>query len=113
MTIVDRVKQLCQNKGVSVSRLEEDLDFGRNSLYRWKTQSPSADKLQKVADYFNISVDYLLGRTDRKYLEFIERNEQERSEELADIINKIKELSPDQLKYFTEIVDPILKLIKK
>lgn len=64
MTTFDRVKELADRQKISIVELEEKLGFGKNSLYRWKNSSPASDKLQKVADYFNVSVDYLLGRTD-------------------------------------------------
>ena len=64
MTTFDRVKELADRQKISMVALEEKLDFVKNSLYRWKNSSPASDKLQKVADYFNVSVDYLLGRTD-------------------------------------------------
>ena len=62
MTVFDRVKSLANSQGVSISRLEEDLGFGKNSLYSWKTKTPNGDRLAKVADYFHVSTDYLLGR---------------------------------------------------
>lgn len=64
MTVFDRVKSLANGQGVSISRLEEDLGFGKNSLYSWKTKTPNGDRLAKVADYFHVSTDYLLGRDD-------------------------------------------------
>ncbi|MDQ8481050.1 helix-turn-helix transcriptional regulator [Enterococcus faecium] len=64
MTTFDRVKQLADNQKISIVELEEKLGFGRNSLYSWKTKTPNGDRLKKVADYFNVSTDYLLGRTD-------------------------------------------------
>lgn len=64
MTIFDRVKSLANSQGVSISRLEEDLGFGKNSLYSWKTKTPNGDRLAKVADYFGVTTDYLLGRDD-------------------------------------------------
>ncbi|MED1539125.1 MULTISPECIES: helix-turn-helix domain-containing protein [Bacillus] len=65
MTIVDVIKQLCQKKDISISRLEEEMGFGKNSLYRWKERQPSIDKVQKVADYFDVSIDFLLGRNNK------------------------------------------------
>ena len=62
MTVFDRVKSLANSQRVSISRLEEDLGFGKNSLYSWKTKTPNGDRLAKVADYFHVSTDYLLGR---------------------------------------------------
>lgn len=63
MTVFDRVKELAEKQGISIVELEEKLDFGRNSLYSWKKKTPNGDRLKKVADYFNVSTDYLLGRT--------------------------------------------------
>lgn len=64
MTTFDRVKKLADKQKISIVELEEKLGFGRNSLYSWKTKTPNGDRLKKVADYFNVSTDYLLGRTD-------------------------------------------------
>ncbi|WP_376740238.1 helix-turn-helix domain-containing protein [Listeria innocua] len=69
MTTFERVKELCKKRGITVSRLEEEVGFGKNSIYSWKKNNPSSDKLQKVADYFNVSTDYLLARTEHPYLD--------------------------------------------
>ena len=58
------VKDLCEKQGISLNTLEEKLDLGKNSLYGLKRNQPSAERLQQIADYFNVSTDYLLGRTD-------------------------------------------------
>lgn len=58
------VKDLCENQGISLNTLEEKLGLGKNSLYGLKRNQPSAERLQQIADYFNVSTDYLLGRTE-------------------------------------------------
>lgn len=58
------VKELCNKQGISLNNLEERIGFARNSLYSWKNSEPKPKKLKVVADYFNVSTDYLLGRTD-------------------------------------------------
>lgn len=58
------VKNLCEKQGISLNTLEEKLELGKNSLYGLKRNQPSAERLQQIADYFNVSTDYLLGRTD-------------------------------------------------
>lgn len=68
MTTLDRIKELCKNRGITVKRLEEELEIPNNTIYQWKRISPSLDKIQKVADFFNVSIDYLLGRTNSKNL---------------------------------------------
>ncbi|EAE4235057.1 TPA_asm: XRE family transcriptional regulator [Listeria monocytogenes] len=66
MTLLDRIKKICSDRGTTVSKLENDLGFGENTIYQWKKRTPSVERVQKVADYLNVSVDYLLGRTDIK-----------------------------------------------
>ena len=58
------VKDLCEKHGISLNTLEEKLELGKNSLYGLKRNQPSAERLQQIADYFNVSTDYLLGRTE-------------------------------------------------
>ncbi|QSR11449.1 helix-turn-helix domain-containing protein [Lactococcus sp. LG592] len=66
MDLYEKIKELAAQKNVSISRLEEELGFSNASLKRWKNSNPGADKLTKVAKYFNVSVDYLLGLDDNK-----------------------------------------------
>ena len=58
------IKELAKKRGISLNQLEEKLGIGKNSLYGLKRNQPSAERLQEIADYFNVSTDYLLGRTD-------------------------------------------------
>lgn len=60
-----RIKELCSRKNITISKLESELGFGNSSIKKWeKSSSPSIDKILKVAKYFDVSIDYLLGRTD-------------------------------------------------
>ena len=60
-----RIKLLCAKRGITISKLETDLNFGNGSIKKWeKTSSPSINKIIKLASYFNVSADYLLGQTD-------------------------------------------------
>lgn len=42
-----------------------ELGFSENLFYTWKKTNPKASDLAKVADYFHVSVDYLLGREEK------------------------------------------------
>lgn len=64
MTLVEKVKQLCETHGMTFASLERRLDFGNGTIRKWDNATPSGDKLAKVADYFHVSVDYLLGREE-------------------------------------------------
>ena len=60
----DRIKELADNQKISLNFLEEKLGYSTNYLYSLKKGNPKSDRLQEIADYFNVSTDYLLGRTD-------------------------------------------------
>lgn len=61
VNLYEKIKELAAQKKLSIRRLEEELGFANGSLKQWKNSNPGADKLAKVAKYFNVSVDYLLG----------------------------------------------------
>ncbi|WBX80160.1 helix-turn-helix transcriptional regulator [Virgibacillus salarius] len=88
MTAFDRLKKLCDEQGISVNKLEENIGLGKNTLYSWKKKIPTGSNLTRVADYFDVSVDYLLGRTDKKrYYDLTEKDERDIEKDLERIIN--------------------------
>lgn len=60
----EKVRELARKKGLSLNQVEEKLGYSKNTLYSLKRQKVSSERLQQIADYFNVSTDYLLGRTD-------------------------------------------------
>ena len=60
----EKVRELAKKQGLSLNQVEEKLGFSKNTLYSLKRQKVSSDRLQQIADYFGVSTDYLLGRTD-------------------------------------------------
>ena len=55
---------MAKKRGKSLGQVEEDLGYGRNTLYKIKNSTPNAERIAEIANYFNVSTDYLLGRTD-------------------------------------------------
>ncbi len=64
--LLQRIKNLCNEKGLTIAELERILGFGNNIISKWDKSVPRSDKLEKLADYFNVTTDYLLGRTENK-----------------------------------------------
>lgn len=59
--------ELCDELGVSPSRVCLNLGLSKASAYKWRNGSiPSGETLQKIADYFGVSVDYLLNGEETK-----------------------------------------------
>ena len=61
-----RLKELRKKKNISQLRLATELNTTQNTISRYETgeREPGIDELIKIADYFNVSVDYLIGRTE-------------------------------------------------
>ncbi|MFJ6974277.1 MAG: helix-turn-helix domain-containing protein [Ligilactobacillus ruminis] len=66
MTILERIQELARKKDKNLKEISLELGFSKNYLYSLKTQAPSSDKLAKIADYFKVSTDYLLGRPNKQ-----------------------------------------------
>lgn len=60
-SIVKAIKKLCSENNTSIPKLEKELGFGNGAIYNWDKSSPGADKIVKVANFFKVSADYLLG----------------------------------------------------
>lgn len=79
MDLYEKIKELAAQKHISIRQLEEKLKIANGTIRRWGKTNPSAGTIAKVADYFHVSVDYLLGRE--------EKSEKQFSPELEDAID--------------------------
>ena len=112
MTTFERVKKLADSQKISILELESRLGFEKNFLYRWKTSPPASDKLQKVADYFGVSTDYLLGRTDNPSIDKGEPEEEFSTFfriDTKDIPEEDREKLEEELKEYFEFMKNRLK----
>lgn len=73
MEIIDRVKQLCSEKGIALYTLESALGFGNGSIA--KTKNMSADRLYAIAKYFHVSMEYIMTGSDDTKSQKEEKNE--------------------------------------
>lgn len=61
MSILSRIGELRkQHEKLSINKLEQECGLTRGSMAKWDDHAPSPDKVKKVADYFDVSVEYLL-----------------------------------------------------
>lgn len=64
MTVFENIKNLAKSRHITMKDLALELGFSENLFYTWKKTNPKASDLAKVADYFHVTVDYLLGRDE-------------------------------------------------
>ena len=61
--ILEKIRSLCSERKTTISNLERATGIANGCIRKWEAASPTAENLTKVADYFGVSVDFLLGRT--------------------------------------------------
>ncbi|NQD53420.1 helix-turn-helix transcriptional regulator, partial [Bacillus altitudinis] len=91
MSLVKRIKGLCDEKKVTFAEVERQIGISNGQIRRWDNVSPKSETLQKVADYFDVSTDYLLGRTEvKRNFDLTEKDEKDIQKELQKIINGLE-----------------------
>lgn len=104
MTLKDRVKNLAQERGISLPALEAELGFGNSTIVKWDKSTPNADKLNAVAKYFGVSMDFLLNGVDSEGLN--EKDNKDISKDLESIMNKLSSGEDGPASYNGEALDP-------
>lgn len=105
MTLVEKVKALCDEHGMTFAGLERRLDFGNGTIRKWDNATPSGDKLAKVADFFLVSVDYLLGRDEARDVS----TNDDPDDAYTILSRNAKKLSPESRKQLLDIARVMFK----
>lgn len=105
----DVFKELRISKNLSQDKIAEELDVSSSLVSKWENNqsTPAPEMLEYIADYFNVSVDYLIGRS--KY-----RNLEHDNSEIDNILfSKAKDLSDEDKKAVLGIINALKKDIDK
>lgn len=64
----DRLKLLRKEKGLTQEELSRTIDIPDSTIRRYETEGnvPKRERLEIIADFFDVSIDYLIGRTDER-----------------------------------------------
>lgn len=109
---MDNLRILREKKHLTQVRLSIDIEVSQEliSQYEIGKTKPTIENLFKLADYFNCSIDYLLGRTDTpQTLEKISKN----NCEIIDIIEKYNSLSADNKNHLTSYLNHLVNTTNK
>lgn len=58
MTTYEKIKDLCDQKSIAITVLEKELGFGRGSIGKLRNGNTTMKRLQVIADYFGVDVEY-------------------------------------------------------
>lgn len=72
MTKADKIKELCKKNGITVKKLEQDLDYGNGSLMKRNGEGIKHNRILEISKYFNIAFGYFYDNDDEYEQAFIE-----------------------------------------
>ena len=109
MDLRDKIKELCKEKQISMNTLETTLGFGKGYISKLGKSTPNASKIQQIADYFGVTIDYLMSGETKK--EFASRSSELNLRDEKDIAKRLEaalsdlENSQDALMFSGEPLD--------
>lgn len=87
MSIYQRIKDVASEKNITVKDIEKALNFSNGSLRKW-VNNANSERLIQVANYLDVSTDYLLGRTEKKhYYDLTKKDEKDVGIQVDKILN--------------------------
>lgn len=108
--MIANLKKLREKKKLSQQALANLLEISQQSINKYENHEtePDIDRLIRIANFFETSVDYLVGNTEIQHkIEAVERFDLNENE--ATLIEKYRRLSPDERKSIQIVIDNYLK----
>lgn len=118
--------KLRDSKGLKDSDVVKATGITKSTFSDWKSgrSNPKNDKLQKIANFFDVSIDYLMTGEDSAKVELSAKDERDIAKDLNNIMKKLQsgengpasydgeELSPEAMELFREELEIALKRLK-
>lgn len=101
-----RLTQLREERGLTKKEVAEKLNIDQTTYgkYELSKRQPDYDTLQKIASFYDVSTDYLLGRTDERQNYNINNTDSDWPPEAKVLFRDVKKLTPEQLELVTKLV---------
>lgn len=87
----DLFSRLCKEKGVSITKATVDIGLSRTIGTKWKNTgaTPQGETLNKIASYFGVSTDYLLGNEQNKAPVLTKKDERDIAKKLDEMLGQL------------------------
>lgn len=106
MSVYTRIENLRKSRNLSQGKLEKELGFSNGSVSKWKNSMPTTERLQKIADYFDVSLDYLINGNENNEPALTARDERDIAKDLNSIMEKLASGDDGPASYDGEELDP-------
>ena len=76
MNSVERVKNICKERKIPISKIEKELGFSNGYISQLRKGVFPDDRLKKIADYFNVTIDYLMTGEEKNWHPTLNENDE-------------------------------------
>ena len=97
MNLKERIKTLCKENGITVNKLEKTLGFGTGYIAKLDNSVPNTAKIQLIADFFHVSLDFLMNGSkpeipgfEPEHLELVELYSKLNKEQKSAVLNLLR-----------------------
>ena len=106
MNSVERVKALCKERKIPISKLEKDLGYSNGYIRQLRKGTFPDDRLKKIVQYLSVSIDYLMTSVEKEYTETYYLNDETReiaqeifeNPDLRSLFDMSRKMPPERLK---------------
>ena len=114
MGLYERIKSLCDERGIGETRLAKDLGWAKGYFTKVKKgQDITTERLEQIADYFNVTTDYLIRGDEKKY--YINEETAKLAQDLLEnnerriLLDASRDLTPEELNAIINMINAIGK----
>lgn len=110
MNTKDIIKGLCKTNKISVNKLETDLGFGTGYISKLDKSVPNTKKIKLIADYFNVSVDYLMTGKESEFTIEMAKTDvalSNMTDRMKTYALKMAELSDENKEFIMQMIDKL------
>lgn len=113
MSMYERIENLRKSRKISQGKLETELGFSNGSISKWRNSDPTPERLKKLADYFEVSIEYLLTgeekENEQKY--YINKESEEMAQFLFEnpeykvLFDASRKVKQEDIQFVKEMID--------
>ncbi len=124
MNSVERVKKICKERNIPISKLEKDLGYSNGYIGQLRKGVFPSDRLADIAEYLDLSVSYLMTGKESKTASLTDKDNRDIKKDLDSIMSKLQSgdngpasydgdaLSPEAMELFRDELEIALKRLK-
>lgn len=107
MRIIDRIDKLINERGITSKQLAQEIGVSQGNISDWRKDrsKPSSEVLKRIAEYFNVSIDFLYGYSENQ----TQKTESRLTSKEIDLLREMRNSDKKHIKALASTIDKLLE----